>query len=163
MHGETVERKDFWSRPPSYYSSMVQSMAEARRARFFFAEHEGDRISGTLLLTFGRKCIYMLAGSTDEKRNLKPNYLLQWEVMKWTKQQGMDHYDMWGVPTPDKRDDEDHPLYGVYKFKAGFGGELVDFVGTLDLPVKRTRAKLWNRIEPWYFRYHQRVKGDVYY
>jgi lipid II:glycine glycyltransferase (peptidoglycan interpeptide bridge formation enzyme) len=58
---------------------------------------------------------------------------------------------------------ESHPLYGVYKFKEGFGGEMVDFVGCWDLPVSPVRAALWNRLEPVYFRLHQRLKGDVYY
>ena len=66
------------------------------------------------------------------------------------------------TPSPDSLD-ESHPLDGVYKFKVGFGGEMADFLGCLDLPVKRVRAGLWNRLEPAYYRLHQRLKGDIYY
>ena len=162
MHGDMVERKDFWSRPYSYYEALWQEMEKAGRAHLFFAEHEGDRPAAAMVFTFGHKCVYMLGVSTREKSRITPANLLQWEIMKWAKEHGITHYDMWGVPTLDKLD-ENHPLYGVYKFKAGFGSELVDFVGTLDLPVKSTRARLWNKLEPWYFRLHQRIKGDVYY
>jgi peptidoglycan pentaglycine glycine transferase (the first glycine) len=162
MHAEMVERKNFWSRPRSYYSTMWREMDEAGRAHLFFATHAGDRLAAALVLTFGSKCIYMLGVSTREKRNLMPAYLLLWETMRWARERGITHYDMWGVPPPDKLD-ESHPLYGVYKFKEGFGGEMVDFVGCWDLPVSPVRAALWNRTEPVYFRLHQRLKGDVYY
>lgn len=162
MHGAMVERKDFWSRPRSYYSSLWRALEEAGRAHLFFAEHEGDRLAAAIVFTFGQKALYMLGVSTREKSKTMPAYLLQWEIMKWAKRNGIVHYDMWGIPTPDKLN-KNHPLYGVYKFKAGFGSEIVDFVGTLDLPVKPKHARLWNRWEPLYFRLHQRLKGDVYY
>ena len=162
MHKETVERKDFWSRPYSYYSAVWRAMEDAGRAHLFFAEHEGDRLAAALMYTFGEKCLYMLGTMSREKRQLQPAYLLQWEIMRWAKGRGITHYDMWGIPTPDKLR-EGHPLYGVYKFKEGFGSEMVSFVGDLDLPVARARAKLWNKVEPTYFRLHQRLKGDVYY
>jgi lipid II:glycine glycyltransferase (peptidoglycan interpeptide bridge formation enzyme) len=162
MHGEMVERKNFWSRPRSYYSTVWQAMEDAGRAHLFFAEHEGERLAAALVYTFGRKCIYMLGVATREKRELQPAYLLQWEVMRWAKERAITHYDMWGIPNPDELN-ESHPLYGVYKFKAGFGGRMVEFVGCLDLPVSRVRATMWDKVEPVYFRLHQRLKGDVYY
>ncbi len=162
MHKETVERQEFWSRPYSYYRAALRAMREAGRAHLFFAEHEGDRLAAVLVYTFGHKCLYMLGATSREKRNLMPASLLQWEVMRWAKGRGLTHYDMWGIPTPEKRN-EDHPLYGVYKFKAGFGGEVEDFVGSLDLPIERVRAGLWDKTEPTYYRIYQRLKGDVYY
>jgi lipid II:glycine glycyltransferase (peptidoglycan interpeptide bridge formation enzyme) len=83
--------------------------------------------------------------------------------MKWAKERGFTHYDLGAVPSPNNLDDESHPLHGVYKFKVGFGSELVDFVGCWDLPVSPVRAALWNRTEPVYYRLYQRLKGDLYY
>jgi peptidoglycan pentaglycine glycine transferase (the first glycine) len=163
MFEQTAERNGFMIRRPRGYQFAVwQAMDEAGRAHLFFATHEGDRLAAMLIYTFGRKCWYMLGASTNEKRNLMPNYLLQWEVMKWAKRRGIACYDMVAVPSPDDLD-ESNSLYGVYRFKAGFGGEIVDFVGCLDLPVKRVRAKLWNVIEPAYYRLHQIVKDNIYY
>ena len=162
MHAQMVDRKDFWSRPRSYYSAVWDAMEDAGRAHLFFAEHEGDRLATALFYTFGKKCVYMLGASKTEKRELQPAYALQWEAMRWAKERGITRYDMWGIPNLDKLD-KDHPLYGVYKFKEGFGGEIEDFFGCLDLPVNRPRARAWDRVEPVYFRLHQRLKGDVYY
>jgi peptidoglycan pentaglycine glycine transferase (the first glycine) len=162
MHGEMVDRKNFWSRPHSYYSVVWKAMEDAGRSHLFFAEHEGDRLAAALFYTFGRKCIYMLGTSKKEKRELQPAYALQWEAMRWAKQRGITRYDMWGISKLDKPY-KDHPLYGVSKFKAGFGGGIENFLGCLDLPVSRVRARAWDGVEPLYFRAYQRLKGDVYY
>jgi peptidoglycan pentaglycine glycine transferase (the first glycine) len=67
-----------------------------------------------------------------------PTYLLQWEGMRWAKQVGCTSYDMWGAP--DRLDPSDR-MYGVYKFKDGFGASLVETPGAFDLPLK-----------PWIYR-----------
>jgi peptidoglycan pentaglycine glycine transferase (the first glycine) len=162
MYEQTAQRNGFWHRPRDYHSAMWRTLFDAGRARLFFATHEGERLAAMLVYTFGRKYWYAQGASTDEKRNLMPTYLLQWELMRWARRQGISYYDMVAVPSPDSLD-ESHPLYGVYKFKVGFGGEMADFLGCLDLPVKRVRARLWNRLEPAYYRLHQRLKGDIYY
>jgi lipid II:glycine glycyltransferase (peptidoglycan interpeptide bridge formation enzyme) len=59
-----------------------------------------------------------------------PTYLLQYEAMRWAAKAGCSEYDLWGVPDADedaleaqfsKRSDG---LWGVYRFKRGFGGEV---------------------------------------
>lgn len=163
MFEETAQRNGFGIRRPREYQFAVwRAMEDASRAHLFFATHEGERLAAMLVYTFGRKYWYMLGASTNEKRNLMPSYLLQWEVMRWAKKRGATCYDMVAIPSPDNLDESDS-LYGVYKFKAGFGGEISDFVGCLDLPVKRARARLWNRVEPLYYRLHLKLKGDIYY
>jgi lipid II:glycine glycyltransferase (peptidoglycan interpeptide bridge formation enzyme) len=162
MFENTASRKGFWYRPREYQFAAWRAMYDAGRAHLFFAGHEGERLAGALVYTFGEKCWYFQSASTEKKRNLHPGYLLQWEIMKWARERGVTSYDMMAVPGPDELN-EDHPLYGVYKFKAGFGGAMADYVGCLDLPVAPTRAAAWNRLEPTYYRIYRKAKGDVYY
>jgi len=91
-----------------------------------------------------------------------PNYLLQWEAMLWARQRGLICYDMVGVPRPENLNEGDS-LWGVYRFKAGFGGEIADFLGCLDLPVKQVRAAAWYRLEPVYYRLYQKLMHEVFY
>ncbi len=162
MFEVTADRNGFWYRPKEYQVPMWRAMIEAGQARLFFADHEGDRLAGMFLSNLGRKCWYNYGASTTEKRNLNPTYLLQWEAMRWARERGITYYDMVSIPSPDELH-EDHPLYGVYRFKAGFGGEIKDFVGCLDLPVKPNLAKLWKKAEPVYYRAYRRLKKDIYY
>ncbi|MDQ4063847.1 MAG: peptidoglycan bridge formation glycyltransferase FemA/FemB family protein, partial [Actinomycetota bacterium] len=87
---------------------------------------------------------------------------LQWEVMRWAKQRGMTYYDMVGAQKPENMR-EDDPALGVYRFKVGFGGEIVDFLGCFDLPIKQVRAAAWYRFEPIYYRLYYKLKKDVFY
>jgi lipid II:glycine glycyltransferase (peptidoglycan interpeptide bridge formation enzyme) len=67
-----------------------------------------------------------------------PTYLLQWEAMRWAKEQVCQTYDLWGVPDQDLRILEEKftkrsdGLWGVYRFKRGFGGDLLRAAGPWD-------------------------------
>ena len=160
----TSERNGFAIRRPfGYQVAAWRAMRDAGRARLFFAEHDGEPLASMVVYVMGRKLWYMLGASTNHRRNLMPTHLLQWEVMRWAKGRGIACYDMVAVPPPDELDNQDHPLHGVYRFKAGFGGEVTEFLGCLDLPIRPLAAGLWNRLEPVYYRLHQKLKGDIYY
>lgn len=149
-------------RSQDYLHDNMREMHDAGRGRLFFAVHEGAPLAGIYVYTFGKKYWYIHGGSSNEKRNLMPNYLLQWEVMRWARQQGLVYYDMVGVPRPENLNENDS-LWGVYRFKAGFGGEVADFLGCLDLPVKPVRAAAWYRFEPVYYRLYYKLKREVFY
>jgi peptidoglycan pentaglycine glycine transferase (the first glycine) len=159
-----AERKEGFHmvRPREYFYDVMRTMHEAGQGRFFFATHDGEPLAGIYVVTSAQKCWYMYGASGTKKRNLMPNYLLHWEGMKWAKRRGIAHYDMGSVPKLEDRN-EDDPYYGVYKFKAGFGVEEVEFLGCLDLPVGRARAAAWYKLEPLYYRLYQRLKGNVFY
>jgi len=160
----TSERKVGYSlrRSRNYLHAVTRYMYDTGQGRLFFARHEGTPLAGIYVFTFGEKYWYMYGASGDEKRNLKPNYLLQWEVMRWAKERGLTHYDMVGVPKLEDLD-ESSSLWGVYKFKEGFGGEISDSLGCFDLPVKRARAAAWYKLEPLYYRLYYKLKNNVFY
>ncbi len=72
-------------------------------------------------------------------------YLIQWEGMRWAKENGCITYDMWGAP--DQFDKSDS-MWGVYRFKSGFGGVVVRTIGAWDYPVKPLVYKLYTRLLP---------------
>ena len=160
----TSERKEDYvlRRSRGYLYGVMRSMYDAGQGRLFFAEHEGTPLAGMYVFTFGEKYWYMYGASSDEKRNLKPNYLLQWEVMRWARNRGLTHYDMVGVPKSEELN-EGSSLWSVYKFKEGFGGEISDSLGCLDLPVRRARAAAWYKFEPVYYRLYYKLRNNVFY
>jgi lipid II:glycine glycyltransferase (peptidoglycan interpeptide bridge formation enzyme) len=160
----TSERKEDYilRRSRDYLRSVMQTMHDAGQGHLFFAKHGGTPLAGMFVFTFGEKYWYMYGASSDKKRNLKPNYLLQWEVMRWAKRRGLTHYDMVGVPKPEDLD-ESSSLWNVYKFKEGFGGEIADSLGCFDLPVKRGRAAAWYKFEPVYYRLYYKLNNNVFY
>jgi len=140
----------------------MRAMYNAGQGRFFFATHEGEPLAAIFVFTFGAKCWYIYGASSNGKRNLMPTYLLQWQVMRWARERSIRYYDMVAVPRPENLDEEDS-LWGVYRFKVGFGGEIADFLGCLDLPIKRVCAAAWYRFEPVVYRLHQKLEQNVFY
>lgn len=161
---EMTEQKEGYElrRSRDYYHQMMKAMSSTDQGRFFFAFHEGMPLTLVYNFTFGHKMWFMLGASDRENRKLKPTYLLQWEVIRWARERGITQYDMVGIPKKEDRNDED-PYYGVYKFKKGFGGDVVEFIGCLDLPVKPRLAAAWYRLEPLYYRGYYKLKGNIFY
>ena len=129
---ETGVRDGFVTREASYFENMLDNLGE--HARLYMAYYEGQAIAGTLAIWYGDKVWYLYGASSNEHRNLMPNYMLQWSMIEWAVEKGCRIYDFRGVPG---RVGEDHPLYGLYKFKLGFGGDYVEFVGEMDMVLNR--------------------------
>ncbi|NIO67757.1 MAG: peptidoglycan bridge formation glycyltransferase FemA/FemB family protein [Anaerolineae bacterium] len=147
MYAETGRRDDFIIRPFAYYQDAWGAFVEAGLACLFLAEYEGEPLAGLIAFRFGQRAWYMYGASTEKHRNLMPNHLLQWEAIRWAKGEGCTVYDMWGAPDVLSEDD---PLWGVYRFKEGFGGQFVRHIGAYDYPVSRPLYWFYTVLMPRY-------------
>jgi len=124
---ETGSRDNFFIRPLSYFEHIYDCMSP-KHVKLIIAEHEGNPIAAVMPIMYGNKVWYLYGGSSNKYRNLMPNYLLQYEMMKWGLENNCDIYDFRGVSGFKNEND---PQYGVYKFKKGFNPEFVEFVDEL--------------------------------
>jgi len=145
MYAETGRRDGFIVRPFDYYHHVWEMFLGAGIAHVLLAEVKAQAVAGLILFRFGRTAWYMYGASTGRERRLMPNHLLQWEAMRWAKAQGCTTYDWWGAP--DALDESD-PMWGVYRFKVGFGGEFVPHIGAWDFPVSRSLYWLYSVAMP---------------
>ncbi|MCX7707394.1 MAG: peptidoglycan bridge formation glycyltransferase FemA/FemB family protein [Anaerolineae bacterium] len=134
MYGETGLRDGFLVRPYEYYRAIWERFMAERLAHLLLAEVEGRPVAGLILFRFGPTAWYFYGASTAHSRELMPNHALQWAAMRWAKAAGCTRYDWWGAP--DVLDEAD-PMWGVYRFKQGFGGEFVPHIGAWDYPTSR--------------------------
>lgn len=135
----TGERDGFATRPKSYFEGLLTAMGE--NARLYVAELGGKMIAATIPIQYGDKTWYLYGASDNAYRNAMPNYLLQWEMIRWAIQSGCAVYDFRGVSgdlSPE------NPLYGLYRFKKGFGGDLTEFCGEFNLVTNPAVEKLVN-------------------
>ena len=99
------------------------------------------------------EAVYLYGASSNHKRNLMPNHLLQWTAMKDAKAYGSKCYDMYGMPP--EGEDENHPMHGLYMFKANFGGRIIHRIGSWDMPLKPVTYKMYSMAEgvrAWWFK-----------
>ena len=136
---ETGARDGFIIRPLSYFEKMYDEMAP-EHMKLLMAYHDGKPISGVIPIFYGNKTWYLYGASSNEHRNLMPNYLLQWEMIKMAIARKDDVYDFRGVSGVV---DENHPQYGLYRFKQGFGAEFTEFIGELHMDYSPVRYKLY--------------------
>jgi len=160
---ETANRDHFLIRPYHYYEVFYDQLMPAGQMELFMAYWEGQPIAGTLAFVLGDKSWYIYGASSSAHRNVMPNYLIQWTMIEWAKSKGCTMYDFRGVPGDVE---EDHPLYGLVKFKRGFGGVYTSFMGEYDLIYKKFIYHAYHVLEPMYqkavrriIRWKKKLKG----
>ena len=136
---ETGARDGFIIRPLEYFEKMYDCLAP-EHMKLLMAYYEDKPISGVIPIFYGNKTWYLYGASSNEHRNLMPNYLLQWEMIKMALKRKDDIYDFRGVSGVV---DENHPQYGLYRFKKGFGAKFTEFIGEIYIPFKPLTYKLY--------------------
>jgi lipid II:glycine glycyltransferase (peptidoglycan interpeptide bridge formation enzyme) len=126
IYRQTGERAGFAVRIPTYYQRLWDAFGRQRRARLFFAAAGGERVATLLHLVCGDRIAEVYGGMTERGAASRANYLLKWEAIRAAQAEGLCTYDLWGLATG-----------GIRKFKEGFGGTEVTWVGARDLPLSR--------------------------
>lgn len=145
MYAETSVRDGFAIRPKSYYEMVWRTFLERGKASIFIAEIEGEPVAGMVMFHFAGKSWFFYGMSRNSHREKMPGYLLQWQAMQVAKQLGCRIYDMWGAPTEFSPDD---PLWNVYRFKEGFGGEVIHTIGAWDFVERPLLYRLYAQTLP---------------
>ena len=134
---ETAVRDGFMARSLKYFEEMYDALSP-ENLRLYLIEYEGRAIAGAIAIYYGDKLWYLYGASSNRERNRMPNYMMQWEMIKWAIEKGCSIYDFRGVTG----DMEKTFLEGLIRFKQGFGGVQVDFVGKMDMFFMPRAAKI---------------------
>jgi len=145
LYEATSFRDGFVIRPKEYYLELWRKFMEVGFATALIAEVDQKPVAGLLLFHFAGKSYYMYGMSLDQHREKMPNYLLQWEAIKRSKSSGCRIYDLWGAP--DILDKSDR-MWGVFRFKEGLGGKVVQTIGAFDYPTSKFKYKIFQEALP---------------
>jgi len=140
----TGERADFGVHTLDYYAQVWSLFHTQDSVALFLAQYMDKVLAAILVIPWGRTAYYMYGASSDEERQRMPTYLLQWDAMCWAKSRDCQVYDLWGIPDVDESEVGDdvetaeasgilsRGMGGLYRFKRGFGGSEVRYVGAYD-------------------------------
>lgn len=128
---ETTKRQGFYAHNEQYHQLMWEVLRPAGMAHLLTATYQGKILVTWILFLFNGVLYYPYGASSEENREVMASNLMMWEVIKWGKSHGAKIFDLWGAlgPNPNPKD----PWYGFHRFKEGYGGSLVEFLGTYDL------------------------------
>jgi peptidoglycan pentaglycine glycine transferase (the first glycine) len=151
MYAETSRRDGFAIRDQGYYEHVwtrflgQPEASDIPSAALLVAEVDGEVAAAVFVFFFAERAYYLYGMSGAAHREKMPNYLLQWEAIRLARRRGCRTYDLWGAPDEFNASDS---LWGVYRFKEGFGGKLVKTLGAWDYPTRRGSYAFYTRAVP---------------
>lgn len=152
MYAETSVRDGFVIRDENYYMTVWKTFMQNNSSFSLqpssfplIAEVDNEPVAALFLFTFAGRGYYVYGMSRDKHREKMPTYLLQWAAMKHAKAQGCLTYDLWGAPDVFNESD---PLWGVYRFKEGLGGEIARTLGAYDFAPSRFWYSMYSDVMP---------------
>jgi lipid II:glycine glycyltransferase (peptidoglycan interpeptide bridge formation enzyme) len=123
IYKETARRAGFVIRTYESYLGVWQAFARLGMARLLMAQDaNGEGLATLFLLRVGDRVIEPYGGMTGAGAELRANYMLKWEAIRTSREQGAASYDMWGLSHA-----------GIEHFKTGFGGREINYIGAWDL------------------------------
>lgn len=148
LYKETAFRNRILLNDIKYFNAVLSAKADDSRSpadvRLLVAKNGDKPLAAMFLVMTGNRGSYLYGASSSENRNFMATYALQWEAIRISKANGCTEYDMFGVsPSPDPN----HPLYGLYKFKSGFGGDIFHSLGCWDYPLDDEKYALFRAME----------------
>ena len=143
---ETAARDRIALHSIDYYKTLFEICMDKKdlQLSLYVASHENDKIAAIVVLFRREYATYLYGASSNSKRNLMAPYALQWRAIQDAKEAGCQYYDLFGIP-PD--DNPNHPMAGLFRFKTGFGGEIIHRFGSLDYPYKSFLYNLFSFAE----------------
>jgi len=129
----TGKRDGFAVHGQEYYDAVWETY-QPDAGRLLIASVEGQDVAALFSVRCGSVATYLYGASTGAHRRAMPNYMLQWEAMRWGREQGCETYDLWGLEDPEIEDDS---MAGVNRFKEGFQPRKVLHPGAYDRPLNQ--------------------------
>ncbi len=137
LYSETAIRNSFYLHSPDYFRVLLSERATDTKSPaevlLLIAEYDKKPLASMFLVISSTRATYLYGASSSSMRNFMATYALQWKAIQIAKSRGCVLYDMFGV-SPFA--DSSHPMYGLYRFKTGFGGQMHHALGCWDYPLK---------------------------
>lgn len=150
MMDETADRAEFGAHSRSYYRKAYELFNPNGECELLVAEFEALPVAAIMVFKRGSRAWYFYGASRSLHRDKMPTYALQWEAMRWARARGCTSYDLWGVPDHPEVEleahftERSHGLWGVYRFKRGFGGEVTRTIGAWDHILDPLRYRIYH-------------------
>lgn len=155
LYAETAERNRITLHSIDYFKTLLKARKSLdgldTKITMLLAEADGKALAGMFLVLSGGRGTYLYGASSNDCRNYMGTYALQWNAIKKAKEAGCFQYDMFGIS---QLPDPAHPMYGLYRFKSGFGGRLYHRQGCWDYPLKENLYTSFRAVEMTSQGYH---------
>lgn len=133
LYFDTTKRQGYKGHTPNYHQKAWETMRDANMARILIGTYQEQTLTAWMIYNFGDTLFYPYGGSSLSHPEARSNNLVAFKAIELGKKLGLKKFDMWGALASDAS--EDHPYYGFHRFKRGYGGELLKYIGTYDILI----------------------------
>lgn len=140
LYNQTARRNGILAHGPRYFESLLSMGRSDAEAKLLIAEKNDKPLAAMFLSSSADRATYLYGASSGEERSLMAPYALQWEAIRQARKNGCTSYDLFGIAP---RPDPEHPLYGLFRFKSGFGGTLIHRQGAWDFPYDQQAYSMY--------------------
>ena len=156
LYCETAKRNGLYINDITYFKSVLAAKMEENssgvQVKLLIAYVDQEPLAAIFLILSSHRATYLYGASSSRMRNFMATYALQWEAIRIAKANACTEYDLFGTaPCPEPS----HPMYGLYKFKKGFGGHIYHQLGCWDYPIDEDKYKLFQAFEMQQQGYYQ--------
>ncbi|MDD4135485.1 MAG: peptidoglycan bridge formation glycyltransferase FemA/FemB family protein [Candidatus Shapirobacteria bacterium] len=141
----TTKRQGFYLHNEKYHRDLWKKLKNTKMIHIMLASYQKETLSAFMIFKLKDQLFYPYGASLHTNRQVMAQNLLMWEVIKLGKELKCKTFDMWGCLGPNAKETENG--FGFHRFKQGYGGQLVEYVGTYDLVVNSTFYKLYNSVD----------------
>lgn len=148
LYTETAQRNGLYLNDIKYFEAILSTKADKTKSPaevyYLIAEIDDIPLAAMFLIISDNRSSYLYGASSSTNRNFMATYALQWFAIKLSKEKGCKEYDMFGISPSN---DITHPLYGLFKFKTGFGGDVYQSLGCWDYPFNHEKYNVFKSFE----------------
>jgi lipid II:glycine glycyltransferase (peptidoglycan interpeptide bridge formation enzyme) len=155
----TTQRQGFYLHSETYHRQLWQQLKNTGTVDILLASYQGEVLAAFMLFKNKDRLFYPYGASLDKKREVMAPNLLMWEAIKYGQSLGLKSFDTWGCLGPEAKESENG--FGFHRFKQGYGGQLVQFVGTYDLVINPQFYKVYNLIDKYRWKL-LRLKASLF-
>lgn len=142
LYEETAKRNGLFINDLNYFRSVFVTKMEHPEddviVKLLIAYHEDIPLAAMFLVISSHRATYLYGASSGFRRELMPTYALQWKAIQIAKSMNCLEYDFFGIsPCAEPS----HPMFGLYRFKRGFGGDIFHHLGCWDYPFDDEKYK----------------------
>lgn len=141
LQNQTASRNKFFVHPESYYLKMWEVLSKSDLVSLLVASLKKEVLTAWVIFKFKDTAYYPYGGSSLAHREAMASNLITWEALRFAKKNNFKIFDMWGAVAPGTPQSD--PWYGFHRFKEGYGGRLVSFVGAYDLVINPKLYKIF--------------------
>jgi len=144
LYTETAKRNHITLHPKEGFRDVLNNKTKCVTSHLLMADLNGDYLAALFLVLSKKRGTYLFGASSGRKRNAMATYAVQWEAIRMAKQAGCEEYDMFGTAP---NSNPSHPLFGLNRFKLGFGGYQFHRMGCWDYPLDMENYKTFRAQE----------------